>query len=182
MPGEKATSRRLFLTMMSSSLLGLMGLPALSAENQSEQEKQAILLHILEIIDQVGIIIPGKGFKSIKLGDPVEKLIQLWGQPKIINRNGTLSYQLSTKTVIHFLIKKNRIGSIAMVGKPGSLARINNGVRFGMTQEQVLAQFSTTAPPPDKHKPDLIRYKALGIELGFSSNQLTEIAIFRPKN
>ncbi len=179
MPRKKTTSRRQFLTVMSSSLLGLMSFPTLSAEDQSDLKKQAILAHILETIDQVGIIIPGKGFKSIQLGDSVDKLIKIWGQPGNINRKGTLSYQLSINTVVHFLINKGRVKTIAVVGGPGSMTRINNGVRFGMPQGQVLAQFNAT---PDKHKPDLIRYKTLGIELGFSSNQLTEIAIIKPKN
>jgi hypothetical protein len=166
--------------MVSAPLLGLMSFPALSAGINSEQEKQVILAHILETIDQVGIIIPGKGFKSIQLGDSVDKLIELWGQPGNINRKGTLSYQLSINTVVHFLINKGRIKTIAVLGKPGSMTRINNGVRFGMPQGQVLAQFNNVTP--DKQKPQLIRYKALGIELGFSSNILTEIAVFKPKN
>jgi hypothetical protein len=164
--------------MVSLSLSGLMCLPVLSAEDPFEQNKQAILAYILETIDKVGIIIPGKGFKSIKLGDEAEKLIQLWGPPKTINRKGTLSYQLSAKTVVHFLVKKGSIRSIAVVGKPGSLARINNGVIFGMNREQVLVQFSAS---PDKQNPQLIRYKALGVELAFESGRLTEIAIFTPK-
>ena len=83
---------------------------------------------------------------------------------------------LSHKTVIHFAGKKN-IVTIVVVGKAGSLAHVNNGVVFGMTQGQVLAQFSAT---PDKHTRKVIRYKNLGIELGFPSGTLAEIAIFRP--
>ena len=176
---QKTPSRRQFLTMMPASLLGLMSPPTLSDEIKSELEKQAVLAHILETIDQVGIIIPGEGFKSIQLGDSVDELIKIWGQPGNVNRKGTLSYQLSINTVVHFVVNKDRIKTIAVVGKPGSMTRIDNGVRFGMTQGQVLAQFIAT---PDKQKPQLIRYKALGIELGFSSNTLTEIAIFKPEN
>jgi len=172
-----ATGRRQFLTQFSSSLLGLASLSALSAEISPEEKRQAILIRILQIIELAGIITPGEGFKSIKLGDSAEKLIRLWGQPKSANRKGTLSYLLSHKTIIHFLIKKGRIDTIAVLGKPGSLAHVNNGVVFGMTQSQVLAQFSAT---PDKQKQNLIRYKALGIELGFASGRLAEIAIFEP--
>jgi hypothetical protein len=54
---------------------------------------------------------------------------------------------------------------------------VNNGVVFGMTQGQALAQFSTL---PDKHTPTVIRYQSLGIELGFKSGVLAEIGIFTP--
>ena len=165
------------LAILLSLLLGLSAPSAPGAVTKSELEKQAIIMHLLEIIDKVGIIIPGEGFKSIKLGEPVEKLIKLWGRPKSINPKGTLSYLLSHKTTIHFLVNKDRIDTIAVIGRAGSLAHVNNGVVFGMTQEQVLAQFRVT---PDKIKQNLIRYKALGIELGFDSNRLTEITVFKP--
>ncbi len=168
--------RRQLLAGIPALLLGRFTSPAFAAEITSSQERDAVITRLLEIIDQVGIIIPGEGFKSIKLGDPFEKLVRLWGKPKSVNRKGTVSYLLSHKTVIHFSGKKS-IETIVVVGKAGSLAHVNNGVVFGMTQGQVLAQFSAT---PDKHKRDLIRYKDLGIELGFKSGTLAEIAVFKP--
>ncbi len=168
--------RRQLLAAIPALLLGHFASPTFAAEITPSQDRDAIIIRLLEIIDQVGIIIPGKGFKSIKLGDPFEKLIRLWGKPKSVNRKGTISYLLSHKTVIHFSGKKS-IETIVVVGKAGSLAHVNNGVVFGMTPGQVLAQFGAT---PDKHKPDLIRYKDLGIELGFKSGALAEIAIFKP--
>jgi hypothetical protein len=51
---------------------------------------------------------------------------------------------------------------------------VNNGVVFGMTQGQALAQFSTL---PDKHTPTVIHYQSLGIELGFKSGVLAEIGV-----
>jgi hypothetical protein len=165
------------LAILFSLLLGVNAPQAVATATKSEIEKQILITHLLEIIDKVGIIIPGEGFKSIKLGEPVEKLIRLWGRPKSINRKGTLSYLLSYKTTIHFLVKKDRIDTIAVNGRTGSLAHVNNGIVFGMTQGQVLAQFGVT---PDKVKKNLIRYKKLGIELGFDSNRLTEIGIFKP--
>ena len=165
------------LAILLSLLLGLSAPSAPGAVTKPELEKQAIIVHLLEIIDKIGIIIPGEGFKSMKLGEPVEKLIKRWGRPKSINPKGTLSYLLSHKTTIHFLVKKDHIDTIVVNGRIGSLAHVNNGVVFGMTQEQVLAQFRLT---PNKIKQNLIRYKAQGIELGFDSNRLTEIAIFKP--
>jgi len=170
-------ARRQFLTKFALSIAGLISVSANAAKTSTDEQSKAVLTRLLKIVDQVGIIIPGEGFKSIKLGDSAEKLVQLWGQPKSTNRKGTLSYLLSNKTIIHFLIKKGYIDTIAVVGKTGSLAHVNNGVVFGMTQGQVLAQFSAT---PDKHKPEVIRYKALGIELGFRTGKLAEIAIFEP--
>lgn len=169
--------RRQFLASIATMLTGFITLPAYAVSNQSSQATDIILYHLLDIIDQIGIIIPGKGFKSIQLGDPIEKLIRLWGKPKSINRKGTLSYLLSQKTTIHFVGKKQRIETIVIIGKVGSLAHINNGIAFGMSQGQVLTQFNAT---PDKHNRKIIRYKALGIELGFKSGVLAEIAIFEP--
>lgn len=176
MPSPSNRHRRQFIAAVPALLLGLGATPAFAAGNTSARDHEVILTHILEVIDLVGVIIPGEGFKSIKLGDPFEKLIRLWGQPKSVNRKGTLSYLLSQKTVIHFQGNKG-IETIVVIGKPGSLAHVNNGVVFGMTQGQVLAQFSAT---PDKHTRKVIRYKRLGIELGFPSGTLAEIAIFKP--
>jgi len=168
--------RRQAIAMLCLCLAGLSPSPAYSAGVSPSKENDVILVHLLGIIDQLGII-PGEGFKSIKLGDSYEKLVQLWGQPKAINKKGTVSYLLSAKTTIHFSGKKN-IENIVVIGKPGSLARINNGVVFGMPQGQVIAQFDAR---PDKQTPERIRYKTRGIELGFKSGTLTEISIFSPK-
>jgi hypothetical protein len=169
--------RKPLLAILFSLSLSLSALSTSATGAKSELEKQLILTHLLEIVDKVGIVIPGEGFKNIKLGEPVEKLLRLWGRPKSVNSKGTLSYQLSFKTTIHFLVKENHIDTIAINGRVGSLAHINNGVVFGMTQGQVRALFNAT---PDKVKQNLLRYKSLGIELGFDSNRLTEIAIFKP--
>lgn len=157
-------------------MLGLATSPAISAENQAPLDGKVVLSRLLEIIDQVAIILPGEGFKSIKLQDPIEKLIRLWGKPRNISRKGTLSYLLSHNTVIHFSGKKY-IEKIVVQGKGGSFSHVNNGVVFGMTQGQALAQFSTL---PDTHTPTVIRYQSLGIELGFKSGVLAEIGVFTP--
>ncbi len=141
--------RKPLLAILFSLLLGQTALSALAAGTITELEKQVLKAHVLEIVDKVGIIIPGGGFKNITLGDPVEKLIQRWGRPTNVNRKGTLSYQLSYKTTVHFLVKNDSIDTIAVNGRVGSLAHVNNGVVFGMTQGQVLAQFQAT---PDKVK------------------------------
>ena len=84
-------------------MAGLITSLASAADKQTIPAPEVIFYRLLKIIDQAGTIIPGEGFKSVKLGDPIEKLIRLWGQPKIIDRDGTHIYLLSRKTVIHFL-------------------------------------------------------------------------------
>jgi len=140
---------------------------------QSSGEKY--LLRMLKVIDQIGVILPGQGFKSIKLGDTREKLISRWGKPEQANRKG-LQYQLDPKTSVQFIGKK-RIDTILVFGRSGSLARINNGVVFGMSPAQVLETFNAI---PDKRSDTRIRYKKLGIELFFEQLALYKIAVFSP--
>ena len=71
--------RRYFTLTLSALMLGLATSPTISAENQAPLDGKVVLSRLLDIIDQVGIILPGEGFKSIKLQDPIEKLIRLLG-------------------------------------------------------------------------------------------------------
>lgn len=168
----------------------LLALPILLASSpaasQSRQDKQSasnegqlLLSRLLDIIDQAGIIIPGQGFKSIRIGDPASRLVELWGPPPQVNsRKEVLSYRLRQLTQIHFKLDDGLIESIVVMGQPGSLAKINNGVVFGMSQEQVLNQFELA---PDKRTASLIRYNELGIELGFPRGRLAEILVYAPR-
>lgn len=146
---------------------GLMGTP------QSSGEKY--LLRMLKVIDQVGVILPGEGFKSIKLGDSREQLLARWGKPEQAKRKG-VQYLLDPTTRVQFIGRK-KIESILVFGRTGSLVRVNNGVAFGMSAEQVLEMFDT---PPDKHTNTRLRYKKLGIELFFEQQMLYKIAVFTP--
>jgi hypothetical protein len=172
--------RRAYPSTLAPLLLGLslsLGSASLAANGHQTSLDSAVLFsRILEIIDKAGTIIPGEGFKSIKIGDPFKKLITLWGPPRNIDKEGTVSYLLSPKTVIHFTGKKN-IKTIIVRGKPGSLARVNNGIMFGMSPDQAAARFKTA---PDKVTQSGLRYKKIGIELTFGAGILKEIKVYKP--
>lgn len=140
---------------------------------------QSRLTRLLDIVDKVGVIIPGQGFKSIKIGDSAARLVQLWGQPKAVEKRGKLlAYQLDQRTVILFQVKKKLIDKIVVQGKSGSLAHVNNGVVFGMTPQQTASQFPAQ---PENSSAKRLHYPQLGIELGFPQGRLTEILIFSPR-
>jgi len=145
--------------------------PGFNSAPQSSGEKY--LLRMLKVIDQIGVIIPGQGFKSVKLGDTREQLTTRWGKPEQANRKG-VQYQLDPKTSVQFF-GKNVIKSISVFGRSGSLARIDNGIVFGMSPAQVLETFNAT---PDKRSNTRIRYKKLGIELFFEQQTLYKITVF----
>ena len=131
---------------------------------------------ILDIIDAISTIIPGQGFKSIGLGDSMDRLQQLWGMPISIDKHKRLLYRLDSNTLIQFSGKQT-IESIVVSGLAGSTARINNGAVFGMTRGQVLSQFASR---PDQTSNNIIQYARLGIELNFTAHKLTKIIIFPP--
>ena len=146
-----------------------------AAQTQPSAGEQAVIT-LLKKLDQVGVIIPGKGFKSFQLGQTREQLISLWGKPQQATRK-ILQYQLDTRTVIQFHGKKI-IESIAIIGQSGSMARVNNGIGFGMTPGQVMEFFDS---PPDKQNDKIVRYKRLGIEFLFESQALRKIVVFAVK-
>lgn len=137
-------------------------------------EEQAVI-KLIKILDQVGVIIPGTGFKSFQLGQTREQLIKLWGKPQQATRK-ILQYQLDAKTVIQFQGKKS-IETIAVIGQYGSMARVDNGVVFGMSPGQVMEFFDTT---PDRKNDKKMRYKNLGIEFYFKNQALAQIVVFIP--
>ena len=106
----------------------LVSAPATAQAPQDTQttsnESRLLLSRLLDIIDQAGIIIPGKGFKSVQVGDPVRKLVELWGPPLQVDRGQeVLSYRLRQATQIHFKTDNGLIESIVVLGQPGSLAK-----------------------------------------------------------
>lgn len=142
-----------------------------SVDSSNEQ----MMLRMFDIIDKIGIIIPGQGFKSIKIGDSRGRLIQLLGQPQQASKKA-LQYQLGPKTVLQFLGKK-QIDEIIIYGGPGSLAHVNNGVLFGMSPAQTVELFKSA---PDKQGGEAIRYDDLGIELFFEKLALFKIRVYAP--
>lgn len=146
---------------------------AITQQQPSDGEQAVITL--LKVLDQVGIIIPGIGFKSFQLGQTREQLIKLWGKPQQATRK-ILQYQLDSKTVIQFHGKKT-IKNIAVIGRYGSMARVDNGVAFSMTPDQVMEFFDTR---PDKNDNKKVRYKNLGIEFYFENQALVKINVFAP--
>ena len=142
------------------------------AQKAPSNEEQAII-NLLKIIDQVGVILPGAGFKSFKLGQTREQLVKLWGNPQQATRK-VLQYQLDRNTVIQFHGKKI-IESIAVIGQFGSVARVENGIVFGMTPAQVIEFFDVE---PDKKNKTTLRYKNLGIEFFFKNQTLIKIVVF----
>ena len=136
--------RRQLLVALPALLLPSLAAAQQQADNDPNRpDGEEFLSRLLLVIDQAGIIIPGRGFKSIAIGDSAEQLLELWGKPAKINRkNEVLTYLLQQNTLIHFKLDDGLIESIVVMGQPGSLAKVNNGVIFGMSQEQVLSQQS----------------------------------------
>ena len=153
---------------------GIPKAKATTTQQLPSDGEQAVIKLIL-ILDQVGVIIPGTGFKSFQLGQTREQLIKLWGKPQQATRK-ILQYQLDPKTVIQFHGKK-AIETIAVIGQYGSMARVDNGVVFGMTPGQVMEFFDTT---PDRRNDNKVRYKNLGIEFYFENQALVKIVVFAP--
>ena len=147
---------------------------AWAAENPRSADTSAAFAQLVQIIDQTGTIIPGVGFKSIGLGDSLGDLVSKWGPPKKTDGKNTLTYLLDRHTLIHFS-GKDFIETIVVQGQVASLARVNNGIRFGMNQTQVLSRYNQA---PDKHKAELIRYP--GIEFHFKEDILIAIKVFKP--
>jgi len=136
-------------------------------------DEQAAIINVLKVLDQVGVILPGKGFKSIQLGQTREQLVRAWGHPQQASRKA-IQYQLDSRTVIQFVGRKT-IDKIIVIGQPGSVARLENGVTFGMTPSQVTGLFDTQ---PDKQKNKLVRYKTLGIDFEFQQQILSRIIVY----
>ena len=136
------------------------------------------LSSMLQVIDSVSTIIPGQGFRSIGLGDSMDRLQKLWGAPFSTDKRGKVLYRLDPKTLIQFTGKES-IESIVVSGSSGSVARINNGVEFGMRHGQVLSQF---ASKPNQISNKAVQYSHLGIELNFVARKLAKIMIFPPIN
>lgn len=132
---------------------------------------------ILNIIDQISTIIPGVGFNSIRIGDPVSRIVENLGAPHSVDKNKRLLYQLDEKTFYGFSGRKT-IQQITATGLKGSLARLNNGITFGISPSQVVAKFNQK---PNRASKRTVRYKSLGIEFQFDQNRLRTIVIFEPR-
>ena len=161
--------------------LALAPLCAPSAQTRlspPEHNPSTSLAAILSVLEQTAIIIPGKGFNSIGLGDPISTLVRKWGKPQRIDGDRVLIYQLDPNTIIQFSGEEN-IEHIVIHGLPGSLARTNNAVIFGMSLIEARSQFNAAT---SKASETLLRYDQLGIELGFTARVLARIEVFIPDN
>ena len=150
---------------------------------QRGDTRSPALARLLEVLDQVAIVIAGKGFNSIVLGDTFADLLSRWGEPQQHKNLGLLKqkhrwrYQLDNSTVIEFT-GKNTIERIRVFGSQQSVIRTLRGVDFHSSPNDVQRLYG-----PKKIQAKKLTYAQLGIRFEFdqpdkATIQLKQIELF----
>lgn len=123
---------------------------------------------------------PGIGFERVRIGDSFEQVARRWGQPESIR--GT-SFLGRSKAWIYgagqdaFVIVSGgkKVNGIEVVGDFNSPFESTEGVRFGMTPQQVTTIYGSTAADATL---TTLTYPGRGIKLTFKGGGLRSMYVF----
>ncbi len=128
------------------------------------------------VVPGMNLIEPGKGAGGIKLGDPFEKVKQLYGEPDRVALDtwfyaGEFSFSGADKNVVDSI----RIGLL------NKKAKTAGGVGIDSTRQQVENEFGKPDPlDPDIPIPGWWDYRKKGITFKHRDDKVREIVIKKP--
>ena len=176
----------LLLTIMNRGISQEVQSPGdIFSANQAQQSGIQSLSReqILYYLVNEKVAAAGVGFSNAQIGDPVDSIIKIWGEPDEKNSDWVLGgyevvYRPGAGLSIAFTGNQS-IKSIAVEGASDAMFRTARGARFGMPAQMVLRLY---AYEPVKIKENRASFKDLGIDFYFSNDQLHKIKIYRPKS
>ncbi len=129
------------------------------------------------------VVAPGIGFINGQIGDPMNYLLDTWGEPLDQRKTGVLGsieflYQPDPATLVVFT-GKDTIKTISIKGNSASLLRTRRGARFGYTPSNIFSIYSRFERRIERNR---IEYKKLGISFFAVNKRINKIVIFPPKD
>jgi len=122
---------------------------------------------------------PGVGFRSVHIGMPFSAVREAWGTPDRTRRGFSRKWYYKPEAASLIVLHGNKtVQKLIVRGTPGSVFQTLEGVRFGMSPEQIRRVYGV---PAGRKRNDKIRYSAQGIAFAFQDDALLEITIQRPK-
>lgn len=127
-------------------------------------------------------IMPGRGFRTVRLGTPFQTAVQAWGPPQQVeehplfgvSRRATWAAGSDGKVILYGF---DLIREIEIHGGSTVTLQTLEGVRFGMPAYQI----TTIYGPPGSNSANEIAYPARGIAFGLSNGLVAAIKVFPPK-
>lgn len=148
-----------------------------------ELKGQQAVAAALELLGQVAVLTPGKGFESIQLGESFAELEKHWGKPHDSKKTGLLrprlhwAYRLDEHTIVEF-IGKQTILRIHAHGKPQSVLRTDKNLSFQARPADVERVYGKARSNQPRHQ---LGYPQKGIDFQFSAQQtLQTIEVYSP--
>ncbi len=133
---------------------------------------------VIRHLQQDRQLLPGVGFRKIRLGHSFDHVARTWGPPtqrrsKLFSK--TWEYRVGNGTRV-ILRGRKQVSSIEVEAAYDSELRSAEGARFGMATYQVVSIYG----PPDRNTGDTLIYARKGIEFGFAQGALRTVKVVAP--
>jgi len=136
---------------------------------------------ILRYLEQDYNIKPGRGFKNVQLGYTFAAVNKIWGKPKSVEQfplfglNKKWRYSAGETQII--LVGNKQVESIEVIGDFTSPFQTTEGVRFGMSPQQIISVYGR----PNRAKGlTYFNYDRRGVEFAMENGVLRALRVFFP--
>ncbi len=137
---------------------------------------------VVAIISSEVQLAPGIGLRNLRLGEPLQQVLDRLGPPSRIEKTGlfkhwsTLHYTLDSGAELAVIGRKS-VERIQVRGNSSQLVRTVQGARFGMEPPLIRRIYRE----PSRTRSDRMEYTHLGIDFEFESDRVAQIELYPRK-
>ena len=175
---------RIAFSILAMAYLGLLNPASVPAQEEDTETRAPTQEDILLFLANEKVVAPGVGFINGQLGDSMNYILEVWGEPVDARKVGYFGeievlYRPDPNTAVVFA-GKDEIRSISIKGNPASLIRTRRGVRFGLGAINVFRIYSQYESQTIRER---VEFPSLGISFYFDEDKRVEtMVIYPPEN
>ena len=147
-----------------------------------EELRQLMNEKIINYLANEKVVAAGVGFMSAQIGDPMNSVLNSWGEPLKMRKTGLLGdiefmYQPDPSFAIVFT-GDDYVKSVSIKGTSAAPFRTMRGARLGMRAIDIARIYSGEESETVRNR---FEFRKLGIDFHFMDNKLDKVVVYEPK-
>ena len=152
------------------------------AEPTEEELRQLMNEKVINYLANEKVVAAGVGFINAQLGDPMNSVLDIWGEPTKMRKTGLLGdieflYQNDPSMAIVFT-GDDYVKSVSIKGTSAAPFRTIRGARFGMPAIDIARIYTGEESEIVRNR---FEFQKLGIDFHFMDDKLDKVVVYEPK-
>ena len=152
------------------------------APKTDEELRQLMNEKIINYMANEKVVAAGVGFLNAQIGDPMNSVMNIWGEPLKMRKTGILGdiefmYQPDPSFAIVFT-GDDYVKSVSIKGTSAAPFRHMRGVRLGMQAIDIARIYAGEESETVRNR---FEFRKLGIDFHFMDNKLDKVVVYEPK-